>query len=719
MKVAIIHNKDLTQVINRFGLQNREMYSEKTVRLVAEALEKNGHNVQIIDGNMHLIERLQEFMPKVLQGERMGMVFNMAYGIQGESRYTHLPAMLEMLGIPYIGSGPNGHALALDKVITKIVLQQSDIPTPQFWVFSSDNEDMKDVLYPVIAKPKMEAVSFGLTIAHDEAELRNAVKHIVTEFQQQALVEQFIRGREFCIGLLGNGDPEAFPVLEIDLDNDPDAIQTKSDKYRHPRGKICPADLPGPIADRMTAYSKTAFTKLGLRDFARTDLRMDDENNIYVLEINSMASLGRTGSYVEAARVSGYDYTALVNKILEVAAVRYFADKIHVLEPAFHALPKKVSLPVRLRGYVRTNNDKIEKLLAKLVNTNSYVRNVDGVNTLGQILEKELQQLGFAMRTYPQAEIGNIFYFSNSVDPHDVLFISHLDAATPFTKHTGFRATPYKYFGTGIWDSKGGIIMLIAALKGLRFVRRLRKARIGILLTSDNALQGRISRKIVEDITQQARTVIGLSGSSLDSTVITSRSGAAVYNCEMNLENAESAGDIARANVLFNQLLVALVKLSSSTEDVLVTLNDVMVKSNVASRFTHGEATVSVRFSSAAKGESTGKKIEQLVKKTKNGKGRYLISGSIRRPPMEPSRHTDQLFALIKDICSTLDIRVIEEHRTSSADICFADPTKPRIDGLGPVGDAPHNDREYILKHSLIERIILLAVLIEKLRRRS
>ena len=244
MKVAIIHNKDLTQVINRFGLQNREMYSEKTVRLVAEALEKNGHNVQIIDGNMYLIERRQEFMPKVLQGERMGMVFNMAYGIQGESRYTHLPAMLEMLGIPYIGSGPTGHGLALDKVITKIVLQQSDIPTPQFWVFSSDNEDMKDVRYPVIAKPKMEAVSFGLTIAHNETELRDAVKYIVTEFQQQALVEQFIRGREFCIGLLGNGDPEAFPVLEIDLGNDPDAIQTKSDKYRHPRGKICPGPAP-------------------------------------------------------------------------------------------------------------------------------------------------------------------------------------------------------------------------------------------------------------------------------------------------------------------------------------------------------------------------------------------------------------------------------------------------------------------------------------------
>ncbi len=719
MKVAIIHNKDLTQVIYRFGLQNREMYSEKTVRLVTEALEKNGHNVQIIDGNMYLIERLQEFMPKVLQGERMGMVFNMAYGIQGESRYTHLPAMLEMLGIPYIGSGPTGHALALDKVITKIVLQQSDIPTPQFWVFSSDNEDMKDVSYPVIAKPKMEAVSFGLTIAHNETELRDAVKHIVTEFQQQALVEQFIRGREFCIGLLGNGDPEAFPVLEVDLGNDPDAIQTKSDKYRHPRGKICPADLPGPIAERMTAYSKTAFTKLGLRDFARTDLRMDDKNNIYVLEINSMASLGRNGSYVAAARAAGYDFNALVNRILEVAAVRYFAANINLPESAPNGVRKREPLPVRLRSFVRTNADRIEKSLAKMVNTNTYMRNVDGVNLLGQIIVKELQQLGFSMHSYPQVEVGNILYFTNSENDNDILFLSHLDTTTPFTKHMSFRSTAYKLFGTGVWDSKGGITLLIAALKALRFVRLLRKAKIGILLTSDNALQGRISNQIVKDVSQHARVVIGLSGSGLDSTVITSRCGAAVYACEMNLENAVSAGDIARANALFNQLLASLVKLSSNNEDVLVTLKDAIIKSNVANRYTHGEATVSVRFSSTEKGEATRRKIEQLVKKTKNGKSRFLISGNIRRPPMEKNQHTDQLFFLIKETCQSLDIRVIEEHRQSSADICFVDPGIPRIDGIGPIGDAPHSDREYILKHSLMERIIMLAVLIDKLRRRS
>ena len=137
MKVAIIYNKDFTNVINTFGMQNKEKYNLKTIKKVADALERSGHNVRIAEGDMNIIEKLKEFMPSVIEGERMGMVFNMAYGIQGESRYTHLPAMLEMVGIPYVGSGPEGHSLALDKVITKIIMQKNGIPTPEYWVFSS------------------------------------------------------------------------------------------------------------------------------------------------------------------------------------------------------------------------------------------------------------------------------------------------------------------------------------------------------------------------------------------------------------------------------------------------------------------------------------------------------------------------------------------------------------------------------------------------------
>lgn len=235
---------------------------------------------------MYIIEKLQEFMPRVIEGERMGMVFNMAYGIQGESRYTHLPAMLEMLGIPYVGSGPDGHSLALDKVITKIIMQKQGIPTPNFWVYSTGDEDMNDVQYPVIVKPKMEAVSHGIKIVDNEEDLRAAVKFVVTEFKQQALVEQFIRGREFCVGLLGNADPETFPVLEIDRENDPDAIQSVDDKKQKPRGKICPAKVSQKLADEMVKLSKDAFRALELRDFARVDIRMDEAENIYLLELN-------------------------------------------------------------------------------------------------------------------------------------------------------------------------------------------------------------------------------------------------------------------------------------------------------------------------------------------------------------------------------------------------------------------------------------------------
>ncbi len=146
-------------------MQNKEKYNLKTVRLVAEVLEQGGHNVAVIDGTMDVIQQLQDFMPRVLEGERMGMVFNMAYGIQGESRCTHLPAMLEMLGIPYVGSTPSGHALALDKIITKIIMQKHGISTPSFWVFSRSDEDMSTVEYPVIVKPKMEAATVPTTAA--------------------------------------------------------------------------------------------------------------------------------------------------------------------------------------------------------------------------------------------------------------------------------------------------------------------------------------------------------------------------------------------------------------------------------------------------------------------------------------------------------------------------------------------------------------------------
>jgi D-alanine-D-alanine ligase len=136
VKIAVVYNRDSQNVINLFGLPNREKIGLKTISRISEALRAGKHQVKAIEGDKDLIERLEEFMPKVLKAERPGLVFNLSYGIQGQARYTHVPSILEMVGVPYVGSGPLAHGLALDKVVAKMIFRQNDLPTPDFMVLN-------------------------------------------------------------------------------------------------------------------------------------------------------------------------------------------------------------------------------------------------------------------------------------------------------------------------------------------------------------------------------------------------------------------------------------------------------------------------------------------------------------------------------------------------------------------------------------------------------
>lgn len=718
MKVAIIYNKDFTGVINQFGMQNKEKYNPKTVKKIARSLEQGDHNVRIIDGTMEVIQHLQSFMPKVVEGERMGMVFNMAYGIQGESRYTHLPAMLEMLGIPYVGSGPAGHALALDKVITKIILQRNNIPTPDFWVFSSSDEDMTGVKFPVIVKPKMEAVSYGLKVVDNIPDLKLAVDFVISEFQQQALVEQFIRGREFAVGLLGNGGSlETFPVVEIDLGGDPDAIQSVDDKKKHPRQKICPAPIEKEVAKKMCEISKAVFFSLDLRDFARVDLRMDTEGNIYVLEINSMASLGETGSYVYSAAVAGYDYSQLVNKMLDVAAVRYFSDTITKgAQPPENLKSSRQSIQVRIRSFLRSHQEKSEKFLRKMAGINTYVRNVEGVNELGQLVWQQLSPLGFNLQVIPQVEVGNFLLMSNSQEPHyDVLLLGSLDGLVPFSRQISFKAGQERFRGTGIWESKGGLSVAVAACQTLRFLRKLNKLKVGILLTTDESFQGRFCRDHVAMIASRAKTVIGLSGSSLQSTVVTSRSGAMVYNLEMNLDKAETAGDVANAVSGYSQMISEIASMSDEARGLVASPKEVLIRSSISDLTAMGSISVSVRFIKPDLADEFDQKIKKLVKKYRRKKLRVSVEGGVRRLPMIRDDTVTAMWEKVAAIAKKMDIRIVEEHRWSSANICFVSSEKLKIDGMGPVGGFSEEAGEFVLRHSLRERAALLAMTMIKL----
>jgi D-alanine-D-alanine ligase len=561
----------------------------------------------------------------------------------------------------------------------------------------------------------MESVSFGLRVVDNENDLKEAVGFIVKEFEQQALIEQFIRGREFAVGLIGNNPVEAFPVLEVDLENNPDAIQTEGQKRTAPREKICPAEIPEELAAEMHAQSKAAFKALQLRDFSRVDIRMDENNQIYILEINSMASLGGTGSYVHAAGVAGYEYKSLVNKMLDVAAVRYFAHQVTPLEQDLTS--KIVPAHVRIRGFLRSRQDSHEKLLQKAVNINTYVRNVDGVNEFSNLIRKELTPLGFSHEVFPQVEVGNLFFFTNSFDGlYDILLLGSLDNRKKISEHEYYQDLEQKITGTGIWEHKGGIITAIAALQSLRFLRVLPKMRIGFLLTSDDSLQGKFARDHVKQKALNANYVLGLHGGDISGSLVTSRSGSAVYRINMHLKKTDDANMVSVTSSVFSRLINSWCELSLDDNSLVIAPYKTTLNTNITQPYAHAEVVLSVRFNELEQFEEVDQKIRKVIPARKYAdKIHFQLDGGLNRNPFMQTAKVLDLWNTVKNISSKLDIRITKEHRWSTADICFVGEEKHMLDGFGPIGQKEQDRSEYILRHSLLERSLVLAMVLKEI----
>ncbi len=347
MKVAVVYNRDKKGTINVFGMQNKEWYPEQTIHKVIQALESGGHTVQDIPADRFLLAKLNHFLPKLSKRRPNGIVLNLALGVQGKCRYTHVPAMLELAGIPYTGSNPMGHTLAQDKVVAKQILMASNLPTPNYHVYLEPELDAPYLNYPVIVKPRGEAGSFGLRIVRDDTSLKDAVAEIIKEYKQPALAEEFIEGREVNVGILGNCPAQAFPVLELVFEKKQDTIYDHETKFHLHHGKkvkkVCPAELPKETAAYIQKLAVSTFEVLDNYDFGRVDFRLDQYNQPYILEMNSMASLNNNSSFVTAAREAGYTYNKLVNQIIEVAVQRYAKEEPDFFSQDNHCEEKKFS----------------------------------------------------------------------------------------------------------------------------------------------------------------------------------------------------------------------------------------------------------------------------------------------------------------------------------------------------------------------------------------
>lgn len=720
MKVALIYNEkkiDPDDVINVFGMTTKEHYSPKAVERVARALERGGHTVKVIEGDIHLADELREFMPRVIDGDAPGMVFNMAYGIQGQNRYTHVPAMMEMLGIPYMGSGPAGHAIVQDKVMTKIVLQKNNIPTPGFWVFRTAEDKFDDLIFPVIVKPKLESTSMGMEVVDNWDDLKSAVATQIEKYQQDILVEQFIPGREFAVGVIGN-EPnlEVLPIVEINL-GDPDKIQTKSDKVK--KGgidKICPAPLSKEKTEELKKLCIKSFSALGLYDYTRVDIRMDKDENFYILELNSMASLGMGGSLVHAAKTAKYTYESLINKILDVAVMRYFGPSRQVQQ----AEPD-MSQPLRViaRTYLRGHLQSLKETLRDFVNLNTHVYNIDNVNKLGNIISRRLRHLGFTEHVHKQFDVADFRFFTNHDDlENDILIVSHIDTHYGPNDLINYYESGDKILGSGIAESKGGLVVMLGALHALRFAKRLRKIRCAVLLTTDDSLGGRFSKDLVQQYSKKSRYILGLKSASKDGGIITTCYGRNDYQIRFTASapNVTSAADIHGIIPVLGKKISAIEKLSKDEKDYRIRTTSIVAQGSHGHTPNYATLSLVSSYKTPSLGDSLDSKIRNIMKRRESGASKLevAINRVQTRPPVMEEESDTAFYEMIEDLAKKHEIKVKRHEQIMSSDISNVPAELPALDGFGPKGHKYRSPQEYIIHDSIVERASLLTSIIYK-----
>jgi D-alanine-D-alanine ligase len=325
LKVGFAYNvKRVTPEITGEQDDEAEYDSPKTLQAIREAIASYGHDVVDLEATSDL--------PIVLASTPVDVVFNIAEGFKGRNRESQVPALLELLDIPYTGSDPAALSVSLDKALAKRMVRTHGILTPDYLVMHSGKERLpKELGFPLIVKPVAEGTSKGVTkksIVRDEAELRAAARELIGKYRQPALAEEYVAGREFTVGLLGERRPRVLPPMEVVfLDaSDPTPIysfemkQDWNDKIRYE----VPAKLSERELDRLERAAREVFAALGCRDVARVDFRMDAEGRIFFIESNPLPGLAPGWSdLVLIAQAAGIDYRALIGEILSFAIRRH------------------------------------------------------------------------------------------------------------------------------------------------------------------------------------------------------------------------------------------------------------------------------------------------------------------------------------------------------------------------------------------------------------
>lgn len=312
--------------------QYAEWDTWETINAVKDAISIY-NNVSLIEANEEAYNKFREIRPDI--------VFNIAEGANGVSREAQIPAMLDMLKLPYTGSDALTLAICLDKARTKEILSYYKIPTAKFFV-ADKVEDAKNHMlnFPMIVKPISEGSGKGIyasSFVHNNNELEREIERITSEYNQSALVEEFLPGREFTVAILGNnGDTKILPAIEMRYDKYPEGtaplysyeakwiLDTKENEFDV---FDCPANITKELEQKINKVCRDTYKVLRCRDWSRIDLRLDKNGEPNIIEINPLPGIipdpNENSSFPKAARAAGIEYNDMINHVLAAGIKRY------------------------------------------------------------------------------------------------------------------------------------------------------------------------------------------------------------------------------------------------------------------------------------------------------------------------------------------------------------------------------------------------------------
>lgn len=319
MRVSVITAPTGDCPLNRRDPHASEQ-TRKTRDAVVAGLKELGHTVSIVEASPSMLRDIERSRPDVL--------FNASTGYRTKKDQAVIAAVLELSGVPFTGSDALAHEIGLQKHLAKMVMQAAGVRTPGFRV-AFGRQDLTPRLaeglrFPVMVKPAAEGSSVGISpesVAPDMGKALEAASRILDEYGPPVLVEEFISGREFTVGLLGYPVPQPLPVEEIIFNED--GMYTYCVKSKDNVRVECPADIPHGLSVYLQEIAGKTFTAIGCRDIARVDIRVSEDGVPYVLEINTLPGL--MPDYSEMPRIAakaGITYTDLISRLLNGALSR-------------------------------------------------------------------------------------------------------------------------------------------------------------------------------------------------------------------------------------------------------------------------------------------------------------------------------------------------------------------------------------------------------------